>query len=219
MAAPYAFRYTLVDEATDALVLKWIVAKSPGHVVVCHDADDDCNRVHWHALMWSDKKLDALRKDWIKAKPDAVGKGNAAYSLTDVKKKTEEDPVEAYERYICHGACEGDTVHVVSSQGLKYTKEWFAEQNKAYYAKQKEFRKKEAKQACALNMVNELLKVVQAAGMKERSDIALKLVRMLAAERRAINTFYARNVVNTVWVIVNGKEAEFELAREIAGRF
>lgn len=217
MVNPVAFRYDLRDPAGDAEVLQWINKVSPGHLVVKHSPDEDSKRDHWHALLWSDKQIPALRADFRKANPEVTG--NKAYSLTEVKKKTEEDPVEAYERYMCHGEFEGDPVIVISAFGAKYTDEWFREKNKEFYQKRKEFKAKVAKRAEAPNTVNELLKEVNVTGIKDREEIALKLVKMSLHWRKPINTFYARNVVNTVWAIVNGQEAERELAREIAGKF
>jgi len=217
MTTAYALRYTLRDTERDAEMLDWINNKSPGHLVVKHKADEDCNRDHWHALMWSNKKEDALRKEFKKKFPDIHG--NTAYSLTQIKAKNEDDPVEAYERYMCHGEFAGDAVIVISAFGAKYTDSWFKEQNQAYYANQKEFKKHEKEKAEAPNTVNELLKVVSAAGIIDREEIAMKLVNMTLSWRKGLNTFYARNVVNTVWALVNGEEAKRELAREIAGKF
>lgn len=212
----YAFRYDLRDSQCDAGVLKWINEKSPGHLVIKHSPDEDTKRDHWHALIWSDKKEQALRVDFRKANPEVTG--NKAYSLTVIKKKTDENPVEAYERYMCHGEFEGDAVKVISAQGAKYTEEFFKELNAAFWQNRKKYKKKGEERAEAPNAVNELLKIVNDAGIKDREEIALKLVRMCLHWRKPINTFYARNVVNTVWTLVNGEEAERELAREIAGK-
>lgn len=213
MATPYALRYTLIDAETDAGVLRWITQKSPGHLVIQHPADEDVQQDHWHALLWVNVKLDALRKNWSKLNPNV--RGNQAYSLTEIKAKGEDDPVEAYERYMCHAACEGSRVHVVSSSGIKYTEEWFVEQNQAFYAKRKEYKATQAKKAEAPNLVNQLFETAFNAGLTDRRDIALALVRMYAKQRRPLNTFYARSVVNTVWVLVHGREAEQALVDEI----
>lgn len=217
MATPYALRVHLVSDEVDSRVLAWIRTKSPGHLVVRHEADEDDARPHWHALLWSEKKDQALRADFKKANPGLVG--NGGYSLTRIKKKTDEDPVEAYERYMCHGNHEGDPVVVVSAHGAKYVPEFFVEQNKLFYAKRRDFRQKAEKKQQTSCLVNELVKECQAAVVSTRDEIALKLVRLCVRTRRPLNTFYARNVVNTVWAILRGEEAERELAREIASRY
>jgi len=216
MAIPYALRYTLINTDTDANVLKWINEKSPGHLVIKHTADEDVPHDHWHALIWSDKKPEALRKDWSKSNPEV--KGNKAYSLTEIKKKSDEDPVEAYERYMCHGKELGDPVNVVSAFGAKYTEEWFKEQNQLYYSKQKEFKKKEQKKSETKNLVNDLLKECEAAGLHERQDIVMKLVQMYKKERRPMNTYYMRQVSTAVWSIIRGKEADQLICEEIMSR-
>ena len=167
-------------------------------------------------LIWSDKKEQALRVDFKKANPTLVGQG--AYSLTEIKKKTDEDPVEAYERYMCHGKELGDPVNVVSAFGPKYTEEWFKEQNKAYYAKQKEFKKKEKKATETKNLVNDLLKECEASGLYERADIVMKLIQMYKKERRPMNTFYMRQVSTAVWAIIRGKDVDQAIMEEIMTR-
>lgn len=216
MTSPIAFRYTLVDAETDAKVLKWINDKSPGHLVIKHSADEDVPNDHWHALMWSDKKIPALRMDFRKNNP--IITGNGAYSLTEIKKKTDDDPVEAYERYMCHGKELGDPVNVVSAFGAKYTESWFKDQNTAYYAKQKEFKKKENKKSETKSLVNDLLKEVEAAGLSDRRDIVNKLIQMYKKERRPMNTYYIRQVSTTVWSIIAGKSADELIADEVMSR-
>lgn len=217
MATPYALRVHLVDPAVDAGVLAWIQAKSPGHLVVKHEADEDDPRPHWHALLWSEKKEQALRVDFKKANPGLVG--NKGYSLTSIKKKTDEDPVQAYERYMCHGKHEGDSVVVVSAHGAHYTPQFFVEQNKLFYASRRTFRQKAEKKAQSTCVVNDLIKECQAAVVVSREEIARKLLSMYKRDRKPINVYHARNIVNAAWMILNGEEAEAELAREIAGRF
>lgn len=216
MTSPYALRYTLINKDTDANVLKWINEKSPGHLVVRHEPDEDVNSDHWHALIWSDKKIDALRKDWSKANPEV--RGNQAYSLTPITKKSDEDPIQAYERYMCHGKELGDPVNVVSAFGTKYTEEWFKEQNRLFYEKRKEFKKKEKKISETKNLVNDLLKECEAAGIADRQDIVMKLVQMYKKERRPMNTYYMRQVSTAVWSILRGKEADQQIVDEIMSR-
>lgn len=213
MANPYAFRYTLSTEAVDNGVLKWINERSPGHLVIRHDADEEVKRDHWHALIWSDKKVPALRADFRKANPEVSGQG--AYSLTEIKQTGEEDPVEMYERYMCHGKFDGDPVIVVSAHGAKYTPEWFREQNTAFYAARKEFKKKIEKRENSVNMVNELVQACDLAGIREKREIAGKLVDKYIAERRPLNTFFAKSVVNTVWGVLNKGEARDALVDDI----
>lgn len=214
MSTPYALRVVVQSDDEMAAVKRWISDKSPGHLVIQHDADEDERRPHWHALLWSDKKDQALRVDFKKANPAFVG--NKAYSLTPIVKKGDDDPVEAYERYMCHGNCDGDPVKVISAFGAKYTAEWFAAQNKAFYTKRKEFKRNEQKRSETKNMVNDLLKECQEAAVSDKLGIARKLVSMYVRESRPLNSYYAKGVVKTVWAKLNGAEAVDDLACELA---
>jgi len=216
MARAYALRYSLTEKDIDVRVLRWIVEKSPGHLVVKHNADADVPRDHWHALIWTDKKEQALRFDFKKAVPEIVG--NKVYSLTEIKKKTDEDPVLAYERYICHGSHEGDIVSVVSSCGLKYTEAWFVEQNELFYETRRTYAGESRRKN--VDMVTHLVTVLRQANLKSREEIARRLVNFYKDEGRPLNVFFARSVVNTVWVTLDdSNEAQEELVREIVSKY
>lgn len=209
----YKFRYTLVSEEADAVTLRWINARSPRHLVIKHGADEEVNRDHWHALVWSEKKLQALRVDFKKANPHVVGA--AAYSLAELKDEGRGDPIETYERYMCHGQFAGDAVMVVSAVGTKYTEAWFKDQNTAFWQARKEYKKKVEKRQASGNTVNELVAECEAEGIRDRRGIALKLVRKFTAERRPLNTFYGKSVVNTVWCVLSTGEAELQLVDDM----
>lgn len=83
MCQPYALRVTLSGEAVDSLALSWIQAESPSHLVIKHCKDKDVSSDHWHALLWSPRKLQALRHAFKKAIPGLVNTGK--YSLKEVK--------------------------------------------------------------------------------------------------------------------------------------
>lgn len=209
MAYPYALRAVVLRDEDMQSLRSWIAEKSPGHLVVRHEGDSDEARPHWHALLWSDKKDQAFRLDFKKGNPAFVG--NRSYSLTQVVKKKDDDPVAAYERYMCHGACEGDPVDVVMCHGLKYTPEWFQEQNRLYYAARREFAKKEKKAADTVSVVNEIEKICRSRGLSSREEIARAFIQYNVERSRPINLFYGKSVINTVSVKIGGRVAEDEL--------
>jgi hypothetical protein len=167
---------------------------------------------HWHALLWHEKRINALREDFRRKNPAFVG--NQAYSLAELP---EGEAVTAYERYMCHGSFEGDTVQVIYANGLKYTNEWFAEQHLEFYRQQREYRKPQAKQARREDVITELEIECKTNSLTDRREIARTLIRMLKKQRKPIHVHYARSVVNIVWSLVNTGDSERALVDEIGG--
>lgn len=217
MAIPYALRVVIKSDEAMSGVRQWIAERSPGHLVVMHNADEDDKQPHWHALLWSDKKEQALRVDFKKSNAEFIG--NKAYSLVELKRKKDEDFVGAYERYMCHGDREGDAVCVIMASGAKYTPDWFLEQNKAFYAARRDFQKSKAVKDNRVNLVNKLREECGAAGVRRYEDIVVRLVKMYAADNRPMNIHYMRSVANTVHVQLCGGDAISEIVASIcAGR-
>lgn len=216
MSIPYALRYALVSDEVDAKMLAWIRERSPGHLVVRHDADEDEQRVHWHALMWSDKKEQALRVDLKKANPGCIG--NKGYSLTECKKKKDDDFVESYERYMCHANCEGDKVVIVSAHGIKYNQAWAQQQNAAFYAARKEYVKAQKKKQVGQTAVDELVDKCRGMGLSSRHDIVLQTIDWFADRGKGVDVFRVRATANNV-VLRLDRTMRHEMAAAVMERW
>lgn len=192
MATCYKFRYTLRTDVEDSATLAWLTSACPGHLVIRHDADAEVAHAHWHAILRSEKKCEALRQGFRRACPDAP---KAGYSLGVVK--AGEDHV--YERYMCHGASLGDRVVIVSAGGIKYTQSWAQDQNAAFYAAQTEF-KARVKAKAKGSTVQELLEECKAVDVRTRRGVAVVLIKMFTRQQRAMIESYMKAVVTSVCV-------------------
>lgn len=213
---PYKFRWTLKNEEADKAVLALCQKVSPGHLGVLHEADEEVERPHWHFILYWDKSPKRFRQLLKEAVPTAQGQSD--YSFGEIKATKVYDSLEAataaYERYMCHGKCEGDAVLVVSAVGVKYTPEWFRDQNKAFYAVQKAFMAERKKKE--LSLVEDMTEHCRSAGISGKTEIAVEYCKRMCKANKPTNVFHARGVVNTVWMNINGMEAIRTLAHEIA---
>jgi len=203
MSTSYKFRYTLRTDVEDAAVLAWLSSSCPCHLVIRHDADAEVAHAHWHAILRSEKKTEALRQGFRRAAPDAP---KAGYSLGVVKPG--EDHV--YERYMCHGASLGDRVVIVSAGGIKYTQAWAQDQNAAFYAAQTEF-KARVKAKPKGNTIEELLEECKAIDVRTRREVAVVLVKMFVRQRRAMIESYMKACITTVAVTLELEDASSSL--------
>ena len=208
MTNSYKLRYTLRSAVEDAAVLAWLTATCPGHLVIRHDADAEVAHTHWHAIMHSDKKCEALRQGFRRACPDAP---KAGYSLGVIKPG--EDHV--YERYMCHGAALGDTVVIVSAGGIKYTQAWAQDQNAAFYAAQAEF-KARIKAKPKGSTIDELYEECMAVSACSRAHVVDVIIPMFARQRRAMVESYMKACVTTVCVMLGIESETRSLVRELA---
>lgn len=192
----YMLRTLCVEEAVDAAVLVWIrkAAGDRGYVVIKHNADKEDAVPHWHAWFTSDKKEQALRVDFKKNNEKHVG--NGSYSLK-VCKNTDE-----YLRYMCHANGDGCEVDVIASYGVQFTPQWFVEQNRMFYQKQREFKKKYSK----ASVHTSLYEVCKERGISTREGI-VDVLMDLAEDYESINVYRYRDVVNAVWLKLGGKTA------------
>jgi hypothetical protein len=211
--APFKLRITLSqDDTQNQQALEWIKRNTAGCLVIRHEADDHDKEPHWHAVMFSEKRVATLREDFRKKNQAFVG--NQGYSLLEMP---DGEAVTAYERYMCHGSFEGDTVQVIYSYGVKYTPEWCAEQHLEFYRQQREYRKPKAKQARTQDIVTELELECITQKHVTRDAIARALYLMWKKQRKPMNCHYARSVISIVWALVNTGDAERVICDQFAG--
>lgn len=127
----------------DATVLQWVKTVSPAHFVVKHDADEDEHRDHWHVIMWPSTNVQNLRMSFTRK---SGVKGNRMYSMKDV----DENTLDVFERYLCHGKFRGDRVEIVSAQPRlqdvgKYSQEWCQARNEEFWAAREQVKKERKK--------------------------------------------------------------------------
>lgn len=212
MSYSYALRADL-SAAIVANLASWLAAVATCYFVVKEVANGE--NPHVHMYFESDKKLAALRKDFVRKFPDNVG--NAGYSLKEC-----DDDVEAYGRYCCKGPDKETMPDVFCRQGLKYTDEWVKDMHDQYWVNNDSIMSNKRKRAAMGNVVEKVELECKAKNIRwdDRKAIALEYVRLYKAAVKPINVFYARQVVNTVSVLLDPSgSAEDRLAIEIADRF
>lgn len=206
----YTLRYHLGEH--DAAVRQY-VADHGEHFIVCHGADADDERPHWHAIFYSEKTPSALRNHLMYTLK--LKKGNGQYSLKPVKDK------EIFERYMCHGDGDGAIVHVVSAQApitepTKYSADWCAERNREFYAKRKEFQRDAKKERKSI--IDDCVDRCREMPQVSRERCARLLLEVYKERRAPMNTFQMRAQLNTILSLLNCKDAEEEIINSILER-
>lgn len=214
MAVSYALRADSNEHLSGNLVA-WLTAVATCFFVVKEFGGANGENPHVHCYFESDKKLDALRKDFKRKFPGNAG--NGGYSLKEC-----DDDVEAYGRYMCKGPDKETLPDVVARQGLRYTDEWVRDMHDQYWVNNAALMTNKRKRAAQGNAVERLELECKEKGIRwdDRKAIALEFVRLYKASARPINTFFARQVVNTVSCLLDPSgDAEERLATEIADRY
>lgn len=212
MVYRYALRADLSDGVASGLVA-WLVVVATAYLVVkeSHAGENP----HVHVYMESDKKLAALRKDFQRKFPG--NQGNAGYSMKECN-----DDIDAYGRYMCKGADKESSPDVIARQGLLYTDEWVKDMHDQYWVNNASLMSNKRKRANMGNVVEKVELECKAKGVRfdDRKGIAMEFVKLYKESAKPINVFYARQVVNTVSVLLDDTgSAEDRLATEIADRF
>lgn len=207
----YALRMDVSEsEAEKPRLSDWLSANGTAFLVVFEQAPNEND--HIHAVFYSDKKLDALRKSFKRAFTEKAG--NGGYSL----KKCDDD-VEAYMRYMCKGPDADTQPEVWCRQGLEYAPEKVVSAHEAYWVNAEALRSNKRKRAKLGTIVEELEALCKHKGVTkgDKVGIAREYIRFYRDARKGINVFHARSVVNTVALLLDdtGKFEE-ELANQIA---
>jgi len=214
MAVSYALRADS-NEHLAANLAAWLVAVATCFFVVKEFGGANGENPHVHVYFESDKKLEALRKDFRRKFPDNTG--NGGYSL----KACDED-IDAYGRYMCKGSDRDTLPDVVCRQGLLYTDQWVKDMHDQYWVNNDSLMKNKRKRVALGNVVEKLELECKEKQIRwdDRKSIALEYVRMYKGAAKPINVFYARQVVNTVSCLLDDTgKAEEQLADQIADRF
>lgn len=215
MASPKALklRTDCISNEVDQKVLEFIRKLSPCHFVVQHNADKETDAPHWHAIMWTQREAQSVRVHLLKAVPELKRK----YSLGAVGDSRED--YEAYERYMCHGDCEGDTVRIISAQAAvhhaagSYTQAWAQEQNRKFYQVQRAFvREKKHKK---VPVIDKIIAECQERNALSVTAIGQVIVDLYTKERRMMNVYNMKSQLRTVMCVMNGSVAKRTVLDEI----
>lgn len=164
------------------------------------ETSEDGGNPHIHAILYTDKKLPAVRKAIQRLFPEE--RGNGFYSI----KECDQD-IEAYMRYMCKGSDSKSMPNILGYCGLEYNKSAIESWHEQYWVNNQSLQvnKKKRKAAKEQGTITEILeKVCKEKKFKahEREKIAHEYIRLYAEWRKPINVYAAKAVVNTVSVIL-----------------
>lgn len=207
----FALRLDVEPRDKDS-VKSWLDRNSKGYFVVhetVHGEND-----HIHAVIETDKNLNALRVSFKRAFPNKIGNGQ--YSL----KECDAD-VENYMLYMCKGDSVDDMPVVWLRNGLLYTDDKIKEWHNRYWVNNEQLTRNKRKRAESGNMVERLERLAKEKGLRsdQKDEIAKLYIKEYVQMRKGINVFAARAVVNTVSVLLDEDrgQAEALLACQIVG--
>lgn len=208
--AQYALRMDYDRSADRGTLSDYLASNSSRYLVVFETAEGE--NPHVHAIFYSEKKLAALRKAFQRAFPSK--NGNGSYSM-----KACDEKFEDYIAYMCKGASREDPPVVELRQGLDYTDAAIESAHGRYWVNNDAIMEARRARSVKLDIVEAVEKVAKENGVRshERAEVAKIYIRMKKAQKKGINLFQARAVVNTVCVLLDDTGVrEEELALEIA---
>jgi len=207
----YALRMDVsAAEDEKARLSEWLSANGTGFLVVFEQAANEND--HVHVVLYTEKRLDALRKSFKRAFPEKTG--NGGYSV-----KACDDDVDAYMRYMCKGADEHSQPEVWCRQGLEYSVEKVVSAHEAYWVNNAALQQNKRKRVKTNTIVEELEQHCKRKGVTkgDRVAVAREYIRIYRDARKGINTFHAKAVINTVCILLDDTgRLEEELAQFIA---
>lgn len=200
MSNAFALRCDYSRDADKQRLSDWLSANADSFLVCYEEVADE--NPHVHAVLFSGKTLDALRKSFKRVFEEK--RGNAAYSL-----KPCSGDVDSYVAYICKGTEEDGPV-VECAQGLEFSGERVKEAWERYWDVNARLHAaaKERSAAKGANMVEVVEKLCREQGVRayDRKGIARVYIREMKKCRKAINIFAARAVVNGVCVALDEED-------------
>lgn len=159
-----------------------------GAYLVVHEVADSGS--HYHAVLHSTAKLEAIRIRFKRMFPNMVG--NGMFSISVVK------DLAKYQRYLCKGT-KDTKPEVVGAYGVNYGSiEWQDEQHAAYWANNDELRRV-ADKASVIEAVTASC-ISDAVSWNDRSKIAEIYIRELVRRDKPINVFSVRSSINLIQV-------------------
>lgn len=195
----FALRCDYTDDDKQSLS-DWLSSNADGYLVCYEEVDGE--NPHIHALVYSGKNIDTLRKSFKRAFPDK--KGNGAYSL-----KACDGDVDDYCAYICKGGSVDDMPYVVFACGLDFDEGKVVEMHERYWDNNAKYQKAAKERSMSRgSMVDAVEKVCREEGVRayERKRVALVYIREMKKMRKAISIFAGKAVVNGVVALLDEEE-------------
>jgi len=200
MAIAYALRCDFDYDGDKQRLSDWLSANADSYLVCYEEVEEE--NPHIHAVLYSSKKLDALRKSFKRQFEDK--RGNGAYSL-----KACTGDVDSYVAYICKGVDRETGPRVVCAQGIEYGADGVDDAHGRYWDENQRLRASaDARAVMKGNMVEAIEKLCREQGVRayDRKGIARVYIREMKRMRKAINVFAARAVVNGVSVALDDED-------------
>lgn len=200
MTNAFALRCDFDLDADKQRLSDWLSSNSDGFLVAYEEVDDE--NPHIHAIIYSAKKLDALRKSFKRVFEDK--RGNGAYSL-----KPCTGDVDNYVAYICKGADADSEPRIVCAQGIEFSGERIEAMHARYWDVNQRLKAgADSRAAMKGNMVEAIEKLCREEGVRayDRKGIARVYIRECKRMRKAINIFAAKAVVNGVSVALDDED-------------
>lgn len=205
MSHSYAIRVD-GDDVWD--LVSYLESDGGGYFVV-REAGDNGGNVHMHAVLRSDRNIQAVRRAFTRMFPDLVG--NKAYSIAEVR------DLDRYHRYMCKGESAETAPEVVGAYGLEYASvAWQDAQHAAYW---------EEHQATSARRRSQPLTEFTVVACKEaripwsdKHAIARVYIREAVARQKSINVFAVRAQINLVQCLLCPDDQAIEdLASAVVG--
>lgn len=202
---PEVYKYAIRFDGTDeAPFLAWLGTMGGAYFVVRESHD---NNPHFHAVLHSERKINAVRMALRRKFPETHG--NGSYSLTLVR------DLEKYMRYMCKGASVNEAPDVVGRNGIGYTDTAVAGWHEQYWATNAELQEARAE----MTVMEACIAACKDASVdwRNREKIAELYIRELVRRRKPINLFSVRSSVNFIQVeICEDDSAILDLAAHCA---
>lgn len=194
-----------MDGTDCSRLLEFFELDGGAYFCVREDADSGS---HFHAVLRTDRKINAVRTAWKRHFPELTG--NGSHSIVIVR------DLDKYHRYMCKGASPAHYPEVCGANGIQYQDlEWQNAQHEAYWsenARTAGMRKK-------LPIPEAVYQACRDANVSwfDKEGIAKIYIRELVSRDRAINTFAVRSSVQLIQVKLCPDETALEdLARSVA---
>lgn len=184
-----SFYYAIRLDGTDFSKLRDYLDKDGGAYFIVKEVAD--GNPHFHALVYSKKKLPAFRSGFVRAVLDGAH-GNGAYSIARVK------DLDKYERYMCKGESMDSPPDVVATNGLLYDPEWVAAKHEQYWSVNATIMRGRA----SMSVHDAALQACKDAHVQwsNRTKIAELYIRELVARNKSINIFATKSAVNLIQI-------------------
>lgn len=209
---PYKFRVFLQTRTGDPVdvdsVVAWLKQVSPDHLLIIqHGADADDSRPHFHALFFCERPVQSLRVALVKAVPSV----SKQYSLQVMP----DDAVTAYTRYMCHGESRGDDVHIVYTSLAKYSQQWAAGENRAFWDARKAFKQDQSKKN--EDILSHCIELAKTQNLRTVREIGAMLLDEYQSRKKTFHVNHMRHQILTIWHAVGGVVQKREVLDHILG--